>query len=185
LSLRPLGYEPSELPNCSTPRCSGNVSACGPHGQNPSQWPVRERPHDSLARRRGCTAQKYSSTTKTYSSKSMGIVAPQARTLPIGARAYCLQAGGCGFVRRHAAWWSRSCGSASPGSRPHGQDSSWRCATTTVRRQLTLRVSMHLSGHRTTVLCDPKLGSGRCGHGEARLPRAGEVSGAAGGEVDC
>src|SRR5690242_1315757 len=35
LNLRPLGYEPSELPNCSTPRCEvqvTRVSACSLSG---------------------------------------------------------------------------------------------------------------------------------------------------------
>ena len=36
LNLRPLGYEPSELPNCSTPRCKYKLttaSGCETHGQ--------------------------------------------------------------------------------------------------------------------------------------------------------
>jgi hypothetical protein len=38
LNLRPLGYEPSELPNCSTPRrCALTLGARAAGGK--SQWP--------------------------------------------------------------------------------------------------------------------------------------------------
>ncbi len=37
LNLRPLGYEPSELPNCSTPRRGFNFTVDLPHSV--IQWP--------------------------------------------------------------------------------------------------------------------------------------------------
>jgi hypothetical protein len=55
LNLRPLGYEPSELPNCSTPRrvCPYFMNSWGPKqigavaaGQGPpaAAWAARVRP---------------------------------------------------------------------------------------------------------------------------------------------
>src|ERR1700730_16840443 len=40
LNLRPSGYEPDELPDCSTPRRSGQVST-GPPAPSPRRAPAR------------------------------------------------------------------------------------------------------------------------------------------------
>jgi hypothetical protein len=51
LNLRPLGYEPSELPNCSTPRRSASIAgtAVAPAGFEPASSGLKGRWHGPLA----------------------------------------------------------------------------------------------------------------------------------------